>query len=330
MTNENPADLKPLKTQRRLLIFLTLQALFCLLFACSKDDLLNRKHVATVNGEKIFLEEYEQRLSLQKGILSPKTFQNSLNKRELLEEELLDSMITEKIMLQRAGQLNLSVSTTELEKNIIDIRKDYGEEFFNLLIASNVRYEDWREQIRNEMLIGKLVAADVNAHIRVTDGEAEDFFNDQPDFCKTEAQVRAAQIVVRDARKAEEAKARLDKGEDFAKVAGEMSIGPEAARGGDLGVMTRQTMPEPLDRTLFQLATGKISAVVKSAYGYHIMKVVQIHPARVRNLDACKEDIRAAIRAKKEEAAFAAWLESLKAKAVVKKELHVNKEKTKK
>lgn len=330
MNNVDPMVVKPPKRHRKLLIILTLPVLLCLLGACSRDDVLNRKHVATVNGENIYLEEYEQRLSLQKGILSPKTFQHSLNKRELLEEELLDSMITERIMLQRAGDLNLSISTTELERHIIDIRKDYGEEFFSLLIASDVRYEDWREQIRNEMLIGKLVATDVNAHIVVTDAEAEDFFTDRPDFCKTEAQVRASQIVLRDAQMAQKVKARLDRGEDFARVAKEVSIGPEAVRGGDLGMITRQTMPEPLDRILFGLPAGKISTVVKSAYGYHILKVVQSQPARIRNLDACREDIRAAIRAKKEEAAFTVWLENLKAKAVVTKELNAGKNKIKK
>jgi foldase protein PrsA len=329
MNKANPADLT-LKTHYRLLIMLTIQALICLLFGCSKDDVLSRPHVATVNGEKIYREEYEQRLSLQKGILSPKTFQSSINKRELLEEELLDSMITERIMLQRAGDLNLSVSTTELEEHIINIRKDYDEEFFNLLIASDVRYEDWREQIRNEMLIGKLVAADVNAHVVVTDAETEDFFEERPEFCKTEVQVRASQIVLRDAQKAQKVKARLDGGEDFAKVAKEVSIGPEAVRGGDLGLITRQTMPEPIDRILFGLPPGKISAVVKSAYGYHILKVTESRAASARNLIACREDIRAALRAKKEEAAFAAWLENLKAKAVVTKELHTGKNKTKK
>ncbi|MCK7506746.1 MAG: SurA N-terminal domain-containing protein [Desulfobacterales bacterium] len=149
-------------------------------------NLPHRKQVvATVNGEKIYLDEYQKRLNAQKGLLSAKALTESLNKQELLDEEILESMITEKIVLQRARELNLSVSDTELERKLLDIRKDYGDNFFNLLTQQNVRYEDWREELRKEMLWDKLVAADVNAQIRVSEDEAEDYFNDRPGLCKS-------------------------------------------------------------------------------------------------------------------------------------------------
>lgn len=308
-----------MKTKQNYYLFLLVPAVCCLFWACN-GNAPSRKVAATVNGEKIYLEEYEKRLSFQKGILSPGTFRDSRNKQDLLKEELLDALITEKIMLQRAAELKLAVDGKELEKHIMDIRKDYGQDFFNLLSSSKVRYEDWEEQIRREMLIGKLIAADVYARVGVTDAELEDFYNENPNFCKTEASVRAFQIVVRDARKAAEVKSRLDQGEDFGKVAKDVSIGPEAARGGDLGVIARQTLPDPLDKTVFALPAGKISEVVKSDYGYHILKAAQKYPAQTRNFEACKEDIRAAVRAQKEETAFGVWLEGLKLKAVVKKE----------
>jgi foldase protein PrsA len=330
MNNMQQQILKSLIKQYKPLIPLVLLGTLCLIAACSSDDLTNRKHIATVNGEKIYLDEYQQRLNAQKGLFSPKTFANSLQKQALLEEEILESMITEKIVLQRAREINLSVSDTELERKINDIRKDYGNNFFNLLKAQNVRYEDWREELRKEMLFDKLVAADVNASIRVSEDEAEDYFNENPGLCKSDTRVRAAQIVVRDQAKADEVMARLENGEDFAVVAAQVSIGPEAVRGGDLGLISRQTMPEPLDKTLFSLPVGKTSPIVKSAYGYHILKVTEIQPARTKSFSDCKEDIMAAIRGKKEDAAFAVWLEGLKIKAVVKKETHIFREKTRK
>lgn len=299
---------------------LVLFAAFCCFVACSGNDLLSRKYIATVNGEKIYQDEFEQRLNAQKGLISPRSLPDSLSKRDMLDEEVLESMITEKIVLQRARELNLSVSSTELDKKILDIRKDYGEHFFDLLTAQNVRYEDWREELRKEMLFDKLVAIDVNAAVRVSEDDAQDYFNQRPDVCKTEVRVRAAQIVVRDADKARAVRARLENGEDFAAVAAQVSIGPEAVRGGDLGLIYRQTMPEPLDKTLFSLPVGKISPIVKSSYGYHIFKVMEIKPARARSFSDCQEEVTAAIRAQKQDAAFAVWLEGLKMKAVVKKE----------
>jgi peptidyl-prolyl cis-trans isomerase C len=329
MNSMQPHLLKNLTKPGRPLMPLFLLGALCLLAACSRDDFPHRKQVvATVNGEKIYLDEYQKRLNAQKGLLSSKALTESLNKQELLAEEILESMITEKIVLQRARELNLSVTNTELERKLLDIRKDYGDNFFNLLTQQNVRYEDWREEIRKEMLWDKLVAADVNASIRISEDEAEDYFNDRPGLCKSQARVRAAQIVVRDREKAYNVKARLENGEDFAKVAAEVSIAPEAVRGGDLGLISRETMPEPLDKTLFNLPAGKISPVVKSDYGYHIFKVTDIQPARTRSFSECKEDVMADIRAQKEDAAFSRWLDGLKLKAVVKKETRGLSQKT--
>ena len=323
-----PIVLKKILKQCRPLIPLILLGALCLNASCSRENSFNRKYVATVNGEKIYLDEYQDRLNAQKGLLSPKTFPDSSNKLALLEEEILESMITEKIILQRAKEMNLSVSTTELERKLIDIRKDYGENFFDLLVSQNVQYDNWREELRKEMLFDKLVAADVNASIRVSQDEAEDYYNDHPDLCKSKARVRAAQIVVRDLEKARQIITRLENGEDFAKVATEVSIGPEAVRGGDLGFVSYQTMPEPLDKTLFNLPAGKISPIVKSAYGYHIVKVTEIQPARTRSFSDCKEEVMAGIRAQKEDAAFAVWLDALKLKAVIKKEINVLRKKS--
>jgi len=329
MNNMQPHRFKNLTKSGRPFMPLVLLGALCLLAACSRDDFPNQKQVvATVNGEKIYLDEYQKRLNAQKGLLSAKALPEPSNKQELLDEEILESMITEKIVLQRARELNLSVSNTELERKLLDIRKDYGDHFFNLLAQQNVRYEDWREELRKEMLWDKLVAADVNAQIRVSEDEAEDYFNDHPGLCKSQARVRAAQIVVRDREKADNAKARLEKGEDFAQVAAEVSIAPEAVRGGDLGLISRETMPEPLDKTLFNLPACKISPVVKSDYGYHIFKVTDIQPARTRSFSECKEDVMADIRAQKEDAAFTRWLDGLKLKAVVKKETHGLSQKT--
>ena len=328
MNNMRQPILKKLAGPCRPLMPLVLLGVLCLFALCGCDQVRNRKAVATVNGEKIYLEEYQQRLNAQKGLLSPKAFPDAFKKREMLEDEILDSMITEKIILQRAREMNLSISDTELEKKLMDIRKDYGDNFFDLLRAQNVRYDDWREELRKEMLFDRLVAADVNATIRVSEDEAKDYFNAHPDLCKPETRIRAAQIVVRDPAKAALIKARLEKGEDFAKVASQTSIGPEAVRGGDLGLISRETMPEPFDKTLFQLRPGKISRIVKSAYGYHIFKVTDIRKARARSFVDCRETVMAGIRAQKEDAAFTVWLAGLKAKAMVKKEIHVLKKKS--
>ena len=87
-----------------------------------------------------------------------------------------------------------------------------------------------------------------------------------------------------------------------------------------------QIMPEPLDKTIFKLPVNKISPIVQSSYGFHIFKVLEIQPAKIRNFADVREEVIADIRTQKEEAAFISWLEALKKKAVIKKEnQHIGK-----
>lgn len=297
--------------------------------ACDKVDFPSNPHVATVNGARIYLDEYQARLDQKKAMLPKDFLSGELNYVRRLEEEVLDNMITEKIMNLRAAELGLEVNSQELEEKAFEIKKEYGEGFSNLLAQEKISYERWKEDIKKEMLFEKLIAADVNAYVRVSEDEAEDYFNEHPGLYKTVSKVRVAQIFVRDMAAAQEVVEELKAGADFSKVAREKSIGPEARRGGDLGFITRQVMPEPLDETIFKLSINEISPIVKSSYGFHVLKIMEIKEARNRNFAECKEEVIADIRAKKEEAAFAIWLDALKMKAAVKKEMAVLKDKVK-
>jgi parvulin-like peptidyl-prolyl isomerase len=296
--------------------------MLCFIVACDNINIFSHPYVATVNGAKIYLEDYQLLLNQKKAVL-PKDILNQPDYIKRFEEEVLDGMITEKIMYLRANELNISISAAELEDNIKGIRKDYGKDFSNLLAQENVKYEQWKEDLKKEMLLQKLIAIDVNANIKISDDEAEDYYNEHLSNYKTEPRVRVAQIVVRDLAMAEKIEARLKAGEDFAKVAAQVSIGPEANRGGDLGFITRQIMPESLDKTIFRLPVNKISPIVQSSYGFHIFKVMEIQPASIGNFTDVKEEVIADIRSQKEEAAFINWLEALKRQAVIKKKTNI-------
>ena len=295
--------------------------------SCDKIDIFSRPYVATVNGVKIYLDEYRIRLNQKMSMLSKDVLLNEPNYVTRLEEEVLDGMITEKIMYLRAQELNISVGASELEDKINEIKKDYGEDFINLLAQENIRFDQWKEELKKEMFLQKLVAVDVNAKIRVSDDEAEDYYNEHRNNYRVEAHVRVAQIVVRDFDRAQEILARLKAGEDFAELAANLSIGPEARQGGDLGYITRQVMPEPLEETIFKLPVHKVSPIVQSPYGFHIFKVLDSQPARIKNFTDVKEEVVADIRAQKEEAAYTSWHNSLKLNAVIKKENNVLRKK---
>jgi len=298
-----------------------------LMVSCDQINIFSRPHVATVNGSKIYLDEYQSCLD-KKILMVPREYLSQPDDMKAFEQEVLDGMITEKIMQLRAKELNISVSDTEVENKIKEIRKDYGEDFASLFSQTNINYEEWKEEFRKELLLQKLVEFDVNSKIKISDEEIEHYFKKHRGHYKSDSRVRVSQIVVRDMATAQSALRRVKEGEDFAKVAADVSISPEASRGGDLGFVTKLVMPEPLDNTIFQMPVDEISDIVQSSYGFHIFKIMEIQHARDRNLADVRDAVISDLRMQKEETAYVAWLDDLKKKAVIKKEDNIKLKKS--
>ncbi|MCX5839142.1 MAG: peptidylprolyl isomerase [Deltaproteobacteria bacterium] len=272
--------------------------------------------VATVNGEAISLAEFEKSLTEEMARAKGETPLKA-EESENLKDAVLDNLIRERLMLQRAHDLSLSVGETELIAGIEEIRKDYNDQFGKLFGDGGIDLPAWKEALRKRMLLEKLIVRDVNAKIQMTDEEAERYFNANRRAYATDRRVRVAQIVVPDRERAEGVLKRLKAGEDFGMVAREVSIGPEAARGGVLGFFERGVMPEAIDRMVFSLPVGKVSRVAQSPYGFHIFKVLGREEAGGRKFADVREKVIADLRKQKEAEAYKNWIEGLKAKAAI-------------
>ncbi len=273
--------------------------------------------VATVNGESIVLKEFEKALAGEMALVDRRTPLKA-EETESLKEEVLDNLIRERIMLQRARDLSLDVGEAELIARIEEIRKDYNDgQFGELFGAGKIDLSEWKNTLRMRMLFETLIAREVNAKIQVTDQEAERYFNANRKAYVTERRVHVAQIVLPDRKLAEGILKRLKAGEDFDKVAREVSIGPEAVKGGDLGFFERGVMPEAIDRMVFSLKVGKLSRVAQSPYGFHIFKVLGREKAGGRKFSDAKEKVVAELRKQMEAEAYISWIDGLKAKAVI-------------
>jgi len=84
--------------------------------------------------------------------------------------------------------------------------------------------------------------------------------------------IRCAHILVEKFAEAQQVLERLKKGEDFAKLATEKSICPSRKKGGDLGLFGHGMMVRPFEQAAFALQKGQLSEVVKTEFGYHIIK----------------------------------------------------------
>ncbi len=157
MNKTKPHPFSVIKVTLSTLCFIFFLMFLFFVIACDKINIFSGEYVATVNGAKIYLDEYQSRLN-QKMPMLPKDLLLNQSNYKRLEDEVLDTMITEKIMYLRAQELNVSISASELNTKINEVMKDYGESFTNLLVQENIRYEDWKSDVKREMLFKKLMS----------------------------------------------------------------------------------------------------------------------------------------------------------------------------
>ncbi|WP_245282576.1 MULTISPECIES: peptidylprolyl isomerase [Chelatococcus] len=128
----------------------------------------------------------------------------------------------------------------------------------------------------------------------VTPEAAKALYDETMKNLKPEDEVRARHILVENEEDAKKVVARIEAGEDFAKVAGEMSKDPGSAKeGGDLGYFTKDRMVKEFAEAAFALAPGKVSAPVKSQFGWHVIKVEDKREKPLPTFDEVKEQVEA-------------------------------------
>jgi len=292
-------------------VFLT-AGIGCTSFKTPSEDA-----IATVNGVDITVKDFTVKL---RNVLNLLGSASNVKEEDIynIKREALESLIEEKIMLLRAEKLGMKVTDEELKKRVEEIKRDYtSENFAQVFGGEKVDYKIWSEELRKRLLLEKLVDQEVNSKIKVTDEEIAAYYQQNRSRYYSEETVHVAQIVVSTKETADAVLKRLQAGEDFNKVAREISTGPESARGGDLGVFTRGVMPEAFDRVVFSLPEGRASKVVKSPYGFHIFKVLKKERGRWIELPDVKEKIKADLAKGKEEQEFRKWLDALKSEAKV-------------
>ncbi|MBI2060568.1 MAG: peptidyl-prolyl cis-trans isomerase [Nitrospirae bacterium] len=166
-------------------------------------------------------------------------------------------------------------------------------------------------------LIAALVEQAVDPKILVSDGEIYANYTEHLDEFRRPGTVRARQILVSTREEALEILQTLKSGMDFASVARERSISPDAETGGDLGYFSAdETQPE-IARACFDLPVGGISREVESPYGFHLFQVVDKVPPRTLPLDEVRESITTRLRKQKRETIYRNWLSDLRKKAKI-------------
>jgi parvulin-like peptidyl-prolyl isomerase len=221
---------------------------------------------------------------------------------------LFDRFVDEMILLEAARERGITLSQDEkteyLAKLAVEaIPADGGDGATTAL----------PEGAFDRLLVEKytfLVVRDV----RVDEAEVIDYYEGHKKDFLYQGRVQVSQILVDTEEKAVSVLRRLDRtGEpEFRKIATEESLGPEAARGGVMGVFQQGDLPADMEKVIFSLDEGRTSQVVESSYGYHIFRLDRKYPPSLQSAAEAAPEIQQRIMAQKIKEALASHLGGLK------------------
>jgi parvulin-like peptidyl-prolyl isomerase len=285
----------------------------------SSDKLSGNATLLIVNGEEVSLEQFRAELNVYK-----KKFWVH-NTEEILPEELtwLNNRVVEQIvhntlLRQEIRNNEIEIDQEELDDALLQAQVGYPEDSFKKQLEfEGLSRKQWEYTIENNLLIKKLIHNLVNSKVSVDEEEMRRYFvANESTFHKRE-QVRALHIMVETEEEIRQIQKELQsKQKDFPALAQEYSLGPEGALGGDLGYFEAGQMPEEFDN-VFKLKINGVSDIIRTPYGFHLLKVVDKIKEREMSFDESKKQVEQVLLQEVQGKAFQKWLVELKEKSVI-------------
>jgi len=140
-------------------------------------------------------------------------------------------------------------------------------------------------------LVQVLIEREILEKIKVNDEEVSEYYEQNKDSFTEKEQVHLYNILLETEEEAQDVLERLKAGENFSEITIEKSTGPSAAQGGDLGYLARGTIIPEIEEVVFALELEELSEVIKTDFGFHILKITEKKPETIKALEEVKEDI---------------------------------------
>lgn len=299
---------------------------------------------ATVGDEKITKADMDEEMKATIDQLKQQYGDDYANNEKIKDQlkqmkvQYLNAMVNEKLMLKNAESVGVTPTDDELneyaDKQIEQLKQAYPDDaqFQQVLEANGFTEDSYKDYAKKQYKLQKVQEA-ITADVEVTDDDAKAYYDENKDSQYTVgAGANAAHILIAEKgsdgnidfdaslAKANEVKAKLDSGADFAQLASEYGTDGTKDKGGDLGFVAYNQANYDQDflAGFKQLSEGQISDPIKSQFGYHIIKATGIKDAVVTPFDDVKEQIKSQLLQQKQTDAFNAKISEWKDAAKVK------------
>jgi len=289
----------------------------------------------TVNGIDITEEELQKVLQPQLARMAqqnqklPPALRQTLEKQ--IRQKMLDKMIVIRLLEEKVKETNIVIPEDDVLNQIKQLLATQGssmslEEFKKTTAESGRNFDEIRKQVEKGMVYQKIVDAQWEGKINITEEDAKKHYDENPTQFE---QVRASHILItpktdeagadpnqekaKAKAKAEDLLKQIKEGADFAALAKANSDCRSAAQGGDLKFFGKGDMVPPFEKAAFALEVGKVSDIVETRFGYHIIKVTD----HKDSFEYFKEEIINKLAQKKQVEMTNTYIDSLKAAASI-------------
>lgn len=282
------------------------------------------KVVAKVNGEKVTEPELNKRLEQVAAM-----YGYDLNSEEgksmagFLKDQIIESLIEEKLVLQEAKKRKITAKKEDVDAELAKIKAQFkdDQEYKDFLTQRKFEEKDLKTFVQNQLILNNLFD-EVTKDLTSTTRDVKKYFDEnQQEFYEME-QIKARNIVVNTEEEAKAIIARLDKGEDFAALAVELSIDPTAKENqGDIGYFDKDaSLVDEFKDAAFLLKVGEYTKKpVKSTFGFHVIKVEDKKKAEQRTFEEVKAELEERFIMEEKNEKFSNYVDELLAKAKIEK-----------
>jgi peptidyl-prolyl cis-trans isomerase SurA len=249
------------------------------------SQLLDRV-VAVVNSDVITRVELDRHMKI--AVQQLRRQGTPLPPNDVLEKQLLERLVTQKVLLQIAKETGLRVDDAQLQRAIEQIAQENKltpEEFRKTVEKDGMDFGRFREELRNDIVINRLKDREVDNKIIITDAEVDSYLRNQKNLEGKDDEYSLGHILILVPEKAspeqiqakraiaEKALAQLKSGADFRQVSAGVSDAQNALEGGPLGWRSASRLPQLFVEVAKGMKVGEVSTILRSANGFHIIRL---------------------------------------------------------
>ena len=245
--------------------------------------------VAIVNSEAVTSSQLRDRVIRIRQNLKKAGQEAQLPPMDVLERQILEQLVMERVQLQQARTFSLKVDDGMVETAINRIAENNRftvDQLRDAVTRDGLSWNRFREEIRTELMLTRLREIEVDNKVTVSDAEVDNFIRNHPEALSgTEYRVahillRIPQNMTEAQQKALQARAdkvltRLQAGENFSRIAADSSDASDNVNGGELGWLSRERLPGFYADVVNKLRPGETSPPLQSSAGLHIIKLLE-------------------------------------------------------